>query len=70
MEYANSKEDCAFSLVHYALPVRVWLRQQDFKPCGFGYGYIMESIKQVWKRVLRLLVLIHANCVISWGVVR
>ena len=40
----------------------------------------MESIKhvlwscpkimQIWQRVLRLLILIHANCVVTWGAVR
>ena len=68
-------------LMHYALPIRAWLRQADFNSCGFGCGYMMESqlsmfcglvlrIKKVWKGVLRLLVLIHANCVITWGVFR
>ena len=28
------------------------------------------KIMQVWHRVLRLLILIHANCVITWGAVR
>ena len=27
------------------------------------------KIRQVWKRVLRLMVLIHVNCVITWDVV-
>ena len=67
-------------LIHYALPVRAWLRQLNSKSCGFGCGCMMESIKhvlwscpkimQVWQRVLRLLILIHANCVITWGAVR
>ena len=28
------------------------------------------KIKQVWQRVLRLLILIHANCVITWSAIR
>ena len=28
------------------------------------------KIMQVWQRVLRLLILIHVNCVITWGAVR
>ena len=28
------------------------------------------KIMQVWKRVLRLLILIQANCVITWGAAR
>ena len=67
-------------LMHYALPVRAWLRQLDSKSCGFGCGCMVESIKhvlwscpksrQIWQRVLKLLILIHANCVVTWGAVR
>ena len=34
-------------LIHYALPVRAWLRQLNSKSCGFGCGCMMESIKHV-----------------------
>ena len=68
-------------LMHYVLPVPAWLWQIHCKPCGFGcHGCMTKPIKhvlwscrkitQVWKRVLRLPVFIHANCVITWGVVR
>ena len=67
-------------LMHYALPVRAWLRQLDSKSCGFGCGCMVESIKhvlwscpkimQIWQRVLWLLILIYANCVVTWCVVR
>ena len=56
------------------------LQQLNSKSHGFGCGCMMESIKhvlwscpkitQVWKRVLRLLILIHANCLITWGAIR
>ena len=66
--------------MHYALPIRAWLRQANFNFVWIWLCCMMESIKhvlwscpkikQVWKRVLRRLVLIHANCVITRGAVR
>ena len=67
-------------LMHYASPVQAWLRQIHCKSRGCGCGCMTEStehvlwscpkIALVWKRLLRLLVVIHVNCVIAWGDVR
>ena len=66
-------------IIHYAVPVRVWMHCKDAdKMCDFC-GLEMESLhhllwscmaaKLVWKRILRLLHDVYGSRVYKWGAV-